>query len=323
MTDRKTPSNGTKPSDQDKPDRLLELYRDATANDAGPDNAARDRVLAYAREQAAKRAASAVPLPASHKTGKAANDSHWLRHALGSIAAIGLVGWLTMQHLDQPSAPQFDSATPTVRSNSGVSAPVPPAIDSEAPEAPESSRKKETQETISAPEKPAQMRAAPARAPVQADQAAQQDAMPAPATTATPASPAPAAARSESLSNGGAPAPAPAAEMNAAPPAPAPAPAAAATAPAAAAKATRQAPAALGDSSKAKLGSSAEKDSEINELTQRLPTCDAAMEPEALAEQSRRIKARTDAQTTGQPLPEPAPICRPARAEQGANQPQQ
>ena len=128
MTDRKTPSNGTHPSDQDRPDRLVELYRDATANDAGPDNAARDRVLAYAREQAAKRAASAVPLPASHKTGKAANDSHWLRHALGSIAAIGLVGWLTMQHLDQPSAPQFDSATPTVRSNSGVSAPVPPAI---------------------------------------------------------------------------------------------------------------------------------------------------------------------------------------------------
>ncbi len=321
MTDRKTPSNGTHPPDQDKPDRLVELYRDATANDAGPDNAARDRVLAYAREQAAKRAASAVPLPASHKSGKAANDSHWLRHALGSIAAIGLVGWLTMQHLDQPSAPQFDSATPTVRSNSGVSAPVPPAIQSEAPV---SSRKKETQETISAPEKPAQMRAAPARAPVQADQAAQQDAIPAPATTATTAaSPAPAAARSESLSNGGAPAPAPAAEMNAAPPAPAPAPAAAATAPAAAAKATRQAPAAVGDSSKAKLGSSAEKDSEINELTQRLPICDAAMEPEALAEQSRRIKARTDAQSAGQPLLEPAPICRPARAEQGANQPQQ
>lgn len=315
MTDRKTPSNDTKPPDQDRPDRLVDLYRDATANDAGPDNAARDRVLAYAREQAAKRAAAAVPLPASHKTGKAANDSHWLRHALGSIAAIGLVGWLTMQHLDQPSAPQFDSATPTVRSNSGASAPVPPAIHSEAPE---SSRKKETQETIPAPDKPAQMRAAPSRAPVQADQAAQQDSM-----QATPASPAPAAARSESLSNGGAPASAPAAEMNAAPPAPAPAPAAAATAPAAAAKATRQAPAALGDSSKAKLGSSAEKDSEINELTQRLPTCDAAMEPEALAEQSRRIKARTEAQAAGQPLPDPAPICRPARAEQGANQPQQ
>ena len=35
-----------------------------------------------------------------------------LRQALGGLAAIGLVGWLTLHHLDEPGAPQLDSPAP-------------------------------------------------------------------------------------------------------------------------------------------------------------------------------------------------------------------
>ena len=46
------------PQDKGASDPLVELYRDAVKDDAGPSAASRENVLAHAREQAAKRARS-------------------------------------------------------------------------------------------------------------------------------------------------------------------------------------------------------------------------------------------------------------------------
>ena len=44
---------------------------------------------------------------------------------------------------------------------------------------------------------------------------------------------------------------------------------------------------------------------------QTLPYCDDSMSAEAQAEQTRRQKARDTAKAAGNPLPEPAPVCKP------------
>ena len=53
-----------------------------------------------------------------------------------------------------------------------------------------------------------------------------------------------------------------------------------------------------------------------------LPDCDENMDAYALAEQARRIKARSEAQAAGQPLPEPAPICKPLPPKSPASSPE-
>ena len=105
------------PQDKGASDPLVELYRDAVKDDAGPSAASRENVLAHAREQAAKRARSnselePAKLAKQPERREAANDRRWLRQALGSLAIIGVVGWLTMQHLEEPGAPQLDKAAP-------------------------------------------------------------------------------------------------------------------------------------------------------------------------------------------------------------------
>ena len=113
MTDRTTPNMADAP---DAPDALVNLYQQANAQDpqaTGPSSAASDRILAHAHAQAAANAVNPTlrPAPAGNTTfhGEPANDRRWLRHALGGLAAIGLVGLLTLHHLDEPGAPQLDS----------------------------------------------------------------------------------------------------------------------------------------------------------------------------------------------------------------------
>ncbi|MFD2754015.1 hypothetical protein [Comamonas terrae] len=95
-----------------KTDALRDIYLDAVAEDRGPDAASSERILAHARRRAAQAhglgsAAEAGDEPAGRKAppdtrdfvGKpAANERHWRRHALGGLAALGLVGWLMLQH---------------------------------------------------------------------------------------------------------------------------------------------------------------------------------------------------------------------------------
>ena len=139
MTDRQQPQHDAGPGDS-APDALVTLYREATTQDGSPSDAARARILAYAQRHAPSAAAAGTSaasatqpeihgdpsqatvrtppnLPAtSHApvatSAPAAHDRRWLRQALGSLAAIGLVGLLTLHHLDEPGAPQLDSPAP-------------------------------------------------------------------------------------------------------------------------------------------------------------------------------------------------------------------
>ena len=84
-----------------KPDALRDLYHEAVADDRGPSAASRAAILAQARQQAqelARKAREPVPQSAKPAAKPAANDRLWLRHALGGLAAVGVVGWLMMQH---------------------------------------------------------------------------------------------------------------------------------------------------------------------------------------------------------------------------------
>lgn len=84
-----------------KPDALRDLYHEAVADDRGPSAASRAAILAHARQQAqelARKAREPAPQSAKPAAKPAANDRLWLRHALGGLAAVGVVGWLMMQH---------------------------------------------------------------------------------------------------------------------------------------------------------------------------------------------------------------------------------
>ena len=77
-----------------KPDVLRELYQQAVADDRGPSAQSSAAILARAKQ----RAAAASQESAKPQSQPAANDRFWLRHALGGLAAVGLVGWLMLQH---------------------------------------------------------------------------------------------------------------------------------------------------------------------------------------------------------------------------------
>ncbi|QIL78884.1 hypothetical protein G7047_02285 [Diaphorobacter sp. HDW4A] len=287
MTDRATENHAT---DGSADDQLVALYREAVAEDRGPSADSRERVLARAREMAARRA-EAASVQAQKPRGEAANDRRWLRHALGSVAMIGLVGWLTLQHLDEPGAPQLDTA-PVSAPAASAPMPEPPA---QAPaEAEKKTNRAEDSMNSAVIPKPApervrekaaakEERALREEAPAAASAAPELRRMPAPQSAPAPV-PVPA------------PAPAPAAEV---------------------------APSAADSSAPAALSGAARRDSLSNNKVMRqgnaalkpLPICDADMDPEALAEQTRRIKARDEALAQSQPLPESAPICRPAKDE--------
>lgn len=90
-------------SPQRKPDALRDIYQDAVANDRGPSAQSTEAILAYARQRASATKDPHVSMTTAQTLGKpkpapAANDRFWLRHALGGLAAVGLVGWLMLQH---------------------------------------------------------------------------------------------------------------------------------------------------------------------------------------------------------------------------------
>ncbi len=345
MTDRTThPTNSADTSTNTGNDPLVQLYRQATAHDTGPSPAASARILARARQQAQAASANHTSQPAPVDTntgtthnarfnGEPANDHRWLRHALGSLAAIGLVGWLTLQHLNEPGAPQLDSPAPA----SATTEPTPP----QAPEA-------------AAPGTEASTPPVPASAPH--SNAASQAAKALPTENALPSRQkqavehkqrAEAAIKLEALervANATSAASAPSTATQAAPaPAPAPAQAARAAAgePVAEAADQRSAPAqsrsappvraASASNAASASGTAPMAERRTSDLASAsadkahaethteprpaaLPTCDDRLPPAALAEQTRRIQARDAAQAAGQPVPTPLPVCKPAAA---------
>lgn len=94
-------------------DRLLRRYHEANAlDDARPDPAVREAVLAHARSVAAAQKDGAP----AHARAPASNDPSWTLRALGSLAVLGLVGLLVLQ---------FDRGSPEEREVAlgGASAP--------------------------------------------------------------------------------------------------------------------------------------------------------------------------------------------------------
>lgn len=83
-------------------DALRDIYLDAVQDDAGPSAQSSERILAHARLPAQRANQIAERrLEASAAAKDAANDGFWLRHAVAGVAAIGLVGWLLVQHMAQ------------------------------------------------------------------------------------------------------------------------------------------------------------------------------------------------------------------------------
>lgn len=95
------------PSGDDKPDALREIYHDAVAQDRGPSAQSSAAILDRARQ----RAAGVAQEPSEPMDKPAANDRFWLRHALGGLAAVGLVGWLMLQHGAWWSGPDAGSGS--------------------------------------------------------------------------------------------------------------------------------------------------------------------------------------------------------------------
>ena len=95
------------PSGDDTPDALRELYHEAVAEDRGPSAQSSAAIL----ERARQRAAGVEQQPRERTDKPAANDRFWLRHAVGGLAAVGLVGWLMLQHGAWWSGPDAGSGS--------------------------------------------------------------------------------------------------------------------------------------------------------------------------------------------------------------------
>lgn len=182
------------PSGDDKPDALREIYHDAVAQDRGPSAQSSAAILDRARQRAAGvRQEPSVPMDKP-----AANDRFWLRHALGGLAAVGLVGWLMLQHGAWWSGPDAGSGS----SSDVVAEPAQPAdIDPAAQAAVQASAMASAPaaaDASAAPSAPLAEKSRQSRAPAKAQQAPHtldvQASAPAPQSEAAPASSAAAAA---------------------------------------------------------------------------------------------------------------------------------
>lgn len=94
----KTENSSTGP----RHDALRDIYLDAVQGDVGPSAQSSERILAHARAgagRAGSRGEQGASTASQTSVKAAANDRFWLRQAVASVAAIGLVGWLVLQHM--------------------------------------------------------------------------------------------------------------------------------------------------------------------------------------------------------------------------------
>jgi hypothetical protein len=285
--------------DRKRPDALVDLYREASAEDVGPSAASSAQILAHARAKAAPGPAATpndldkVDKQGQQFRGEAANDRRWWLQALGSLAAIGLVSWLALQHLNEPGAPQLDAP----QMDSAASA-APPATIADRAASPSSTKIRKEMPPMGSAASPAaeaggsagagassaNIRSSPASAPQ-----AERRMAPAPAQAPAPIAP---------------PMEVPAAASVA--PAPPASPAAAKQA----AQEMRAAERPTPSLSAAPIAASAPT------AVPNLRPCAADMDAQALAEQRRRVQAYDKAVTTGLPAPAALPLCRPAPAKE-------
>ena len=178
------------PPGNGKPDVLRELYHEAVAEDRGPSAQSSAAILERARQRAAG-------APADQP---AANDRYWLRHALGGLAAVGLVGWLMLQHAawwsgpdqgrggepdsraEAVARPEGDAASQAADAQRATPEPAASAASAEraAAQTPESRGSRASVQTEKAPEALGMEAAVSASAPMPPSQAA-------PAPSAAPA----------------------------------------------------------------------------------------------------------------------------------------
>lgn len=295
-----------------RPDALVDLYREASAQDRGPSSASTAQILAHATAQAAQAPAAGAGEPAtpaglngrseqgSHFSGEAANDRRWWLQALGSLAAIGLVSWLALQHLNEPGAPQLDAPQLDSVPSTAESAPAsPPTADMAA--SPSAKIRSEMA--------PMGMAASPATEAAQA---------PAGGASAANVRPSPAIAPAPQAERRMPPAQAPAPTP---PPRPAPAAAVAPIPPAAPALSKKQAAQDMRATERpappvSAAPAAAPAATPALPAPQALPNCGPRLDAQALAEQRRRIQAYDKALAAGLPLPALAPLCRPSPAHE-------
>ncbi|GAB2818341.1 hypothetical protein GCM10027276_19730 [Comamonas piscis] len=297
--------------DRKRPDALVDLYREASAEDAGPSAASSAQILAHARAKAAPGPATTpndldkVDEQGQPFRGEAANDRRWWLQALGSLAAIGLVSWLALQHLNEPGAPQLDA--PQMDSP----APPPPPAAADMAASPSSAKIRKEMPPMGSAASPA-VEAAPQSAPAPAAGASAGAGASSANTRPSPAS-APTAAPQAERRMAPAPASAPIAppfEVRAASSMPPAAPAAPAAAAKQAAQEMRAAERPAPSLSAAPAAASA------STAVPSLRPCAADMDAQALAEQRHRVQAYDKAITAGLPAPEAMPTCRPAPANE-------
>lgn len=176
------------PSGDDKPDALREIYHDAVAQDRGPSAQSSAAILNRARQRAA-----GVGKEPSEPMGKpAANDRFWLRHALGGLAAVGLVGWLMLQHGAWWSGPDAGSGSSSeVVAEPAQPADIDPAVQAAVPASAMASAPAAA-DASAAPSASLAEKSRQSRAPAKAQQAPHtqdvQVSAPAPQSEAAPAS---------------------------------------------------------------------------------------------------------------------------------------
>lgn len=118
------------PPGNGKPDVLRELYHEAVAEDRGPSVQSSAAIL----ERARQRVAGVGQQPPELADKPAANDRYWLRHALGGLAAVGLVGWLMLQHGAWWSGPDAGPGSSSeVATEPAQAADIDPAAQASAP----------------------------------------------------------------------------------------------------------------------------------------------------------------------------------------------
>lgn len=184
------------PSGDNKPDALREIYHEAVAEDRGPSAQSSAAVLDRARQ----RAAGVGQQPSEPMDKPAANDRFWQRHALGGLAAVGLVGWLMLQHGAWWSGPDAGSGSSSSSSSEVAAEPAQPAdIDTAAqasapaPADASAARSAQLAEKSSQSQAPAKAQQAPHTQDVQASAPAPQSEAAQASSAAAAASRAPAA----------------------------------------------------------------------------------------------------------------------------------
>ena len=190
------------PSGDDKPDALRELYHEAVAQDRGPSAQSSAAVLDRARQ----RAAGVGQQPSEPMDKPAANDRFWQRHALGGLAAVGLVGWLMLQHGAWWSGPDAGPGSevvaepaqpadidPAAQASAQASAPAPAIASAPAAADASAARSAQLAEKSRQSRAPAKAQQAPHTQDVQASAPAPQSEAAQASSAAAPASRAPAA----------------------------------------------------------------------------------------------------------------------------------